>query len=65
MFPRWRSFIEKVALAGAIFFVVIVVPLPFWTPRWFELYQVPVATMLFVMYLGKLLYDTFFYDGLH
>ena len=29
-------------------------------PRWFQLYQVPVSVMLFIMYLGKLLYDTLF-----
>ena len=62
MSPRLRRFLERVALAAAILFVVIVLPLPFWTPRWFELFQVPVAVMLFIMYLGKLLYDTLFYD---
>ena len=59
---RLRRFLERLALAAAIFFVVVVFPLPFWTPRWFELFQVPVAVMLFIMYLGKLLLDTFFYD---
>jgi hypothetical protein len=62
MSPRLRRFVERAALAAAILFVVVVLPLPFWTPRWFELFQVPVAVMLFIMYLGKLLYDTLFYD---
>lgn len=62
MSPRWRRFLERAALAGAIFFVIAVAPLPFWTPRVFELFQVPVMVMLFIMYLGKLLYDTFFFD---
>jgi hypothetical protein len=62
MSPGWRRFLERAALAAAIFFVVAVVPLPFWTPRWFELFQVPVVVMLFIMYIGKLLYDTFFFD---
>ena len=62
MSPSWRRFLRRVVLAGAIFFVVAVLPLPFWTPRWFELFQVPVVVMLFIMYLGKLLYDTLFFD---
>lgn len=62
MSARWRRFLERAALAAAIFFVVAVLPLPFWTPRWFELYQVPVSVMLFIMYIGKLLYDTLFFS---
>lgn len=62
MSPRWRRFLERVGLAAAIFFVIAVFPLPFWTPRWFELFQVPVTVMLFIMFIGKTLYDTFFYD---
>lgn len=62
MSRRLRWFLERFAIAAAVFFVIVVFPLPFWTPKWFELFQVPVAVMLFIIYLGKLLFDTFFYD---
>lgn len=55
---NWRTFIERFLLAGAITFLVTVAPLPVWTPAWFLYWQVPVAVLIFVCYIGKLLIDT-------
>jgi hypothetical protein len=55
---RWRTFIERSLLAGAITFLVAVAPLPVWTPDWFLYWQVPAVIFIFVCYIGKLLIDT-------
>lgn len=55
---NWRTFIERFLLVGAITFLVAVAPLPVWTPAWFLYWQVPVAVLIFVCYIGKLLIDT-------
>jgi hypothetical protein len=55
---RWRTFIERSLLAGAVAFLVAVAPLPVWTPDWFLYWQVPAVVFIFVCYIGKLLIDT-------
>lgn len=60
--PTLRRLLGRLALAAALTFLCAVLPLPFWTPVWFAYYQVPLAVLLFVCYLGKLLYDTLFYE---
>jgi len=46
----------------AVGLLIIVALLPVWTPCWFAYFQVPVVVFPFVCYLGKLLYDTLFYN---
>jgi hypothetical protein len=55
---RWRRFVERVAIAAAVTFLVAVAPLPLWTPEWFLYWQVPAVVFLFIVYLGKLIIDT-------
>ena len=55
MSPKWKRFFRRAALAGAIFFVVAVAPLPFWTPRWFDLFQVPIGTKIQLLPLLRML----------
>jgi len=62
MSRAWRHFLSRAAIAIALGMLIIVAPLPVWTPRWFAYFQVPVVVFLFVCYLGKLLYDTLFYN---
>ncbi len=50
--------IIAILFAGACAFV----PLAEWAPIWALQVQVPVTGVLLVCYLGKLLYDTLFYD---
>ncbi|GAB4570149.1 MAG: hypothetical protein Kow0077_03710 [Anaerolineae bacterium] len=42
--------------------VLVLAPCPVWTPDVLVWWQVPVVVVLFVLYLGVLLYDTFFYN---
>jgi hypothetical protein len=58
MKPNWRKFIERTILAVAVAFVLAVVPLPVWTPDWFLYWQVPIAVLIFIIYIGTLLIDT-------
>ncbi len=67
--PRWKAYarhLERVAvravIATAILWVLLSIPLPLFTPQIVIAVHVPIAIFLFVVYLGKLLYDTFFYE---
>lgn len=62
MSRAWRHFLSRAAIAVVVGLLIIVAPLPVWTPHWFAYFQVPVVVFLFVCYLGKLLYDTLFYN---
>lgn len=59
---RWRAFGLRLLAAAALALVLMVLPLPWWTPRWLAYVQTPVVVFLLICYLGKLLYDTLFYD---
>lgn len=58
----WPRFLWKAGLALVIALIIALAPLPVWTPAWFTYFQVPAAVALFICYLGKLLYDTLFWD---
>lgn len=52
----------KALFATLVLWVLISLPIPLLPSRYFLLLQVPVSVFIFVVYLGKILYDTFFYD---
>ncbi len=52
----------KSALAILLASACAVLPLAEWAPIWMVQVQVPLTGLLLVCYLGKLLYDTLFYD---
>ncbi len=59
---RWQSAVGKALAALALAMVCAVLPLAEWAPLWFLKIQLPITSFVLVCYLGKLLYDTFFYD---
>ena len=48
--------------ATLILWILVSIPFPLLPARYFFLVQVPGSVFLFVIYIGKVLYDTFFYD---
>jgi hypothetical protein len=52
----------RVVIAGTIAWVLALAPLPIPAPKWFAYVQVPVVVFLFICYIGKLLYDTLFFN---
>jgi hypothetical protein len=48
--------------ATVILWIMVSFPAPLLPGRYFLLLQVPLSIFLFLVYVGKLLYDTFFYD---
>ena len=66
---RWRAFtahlgrsLVRALIATTLLWVAVSVPLPRLTPQLFVMVQVPIAVFIFIVYIGKLLIDTFFYD---
>jgi hypothetical protein len=59
---RWRAFVLRVLIATALAVAIILLPLPWWTPAWVAYVQVPATVFLLICYVGKLLYDTLFYN---
>ena len=55
----------RAIIAAIILLVGLSIPLPFTPAKYFLTVQIPFVAFLFVAYLGKLLYDTFFYDRYH
>ncbi len=51
----------RVIIAAALLWAVISIPLPFRDEQAILLLRVPIAVFIFIVYLGKTLYDTFFY----
>ena len=52
----------RAVLATFVLWLSVSVPLPLLTNQLFLMVRVPVAVFVFIVYIGKLLYDTFFYD---
>lgn len=48
--------------ATLILWILVSVPFPLLPAQYFVLIQIPVSIFAFLVYLGKLLFDTFFYD---
>ncbi len=61
MHRRLQRMLVRILVAAALALFVMLVPLPWLGPVVGAL-QGPVAVVLFVCFLGKLLYDTLFYD---
>lgn len=59
---RLLRLLVKVVVAAVLGFLCAVVPLAAWMPPWLAGVQTPLVAVLLVVYCGKLLYDTFFYD---
>ena len=56
-----------VALAKSAFAILLasacaIIPLAEWAPIWLTQVQAPLTGLVLICYLGKLLYDTLFYD---
>ncbi|MBI5876895.1 MAG: hypothetical protein HZB53_04525 [Chloroflexi bacterium] len=58
----WRRLAIRVAAAIVVGTICATVPLADWTPHWISRAQMPAAIFGVVVYSGKLLYDTLFYD---
>lgn len=50
----------RIAIAGAVLWTIVSLPLPQRRDDEVMLIRVPVAVFLFVVYVGKTLYDTFY-----
>ncbi len=59
---RLKKAIPRALAALAIGFLFILLPLPLETKRQYQLLKDGVVAFLLVVYLGKLLFDTLFYD---
>lgn len=59
---RILAAVVKAAFAILLAMICAVLPLYEWAPVWFISVQLPVTSLVLVCYLGKLLYDTLFYD---
>ncbi len=54
--------ILRALVATLILWLAVSIPLPRLTPQFLVTARVPVVIFLFIVYIGKLLIDTFFYD---
>lgn len=48
--------------ATLILWILVSFPFPLLPSQYFVLIQIPASIFAFLVYLGKLMYDTFFYD---
>ncbi len=70
--PGWRRarrlvshygpVVARAVLATLVLWLAASVPVPLITSRLFQMLRTPVAILIFIVYIGKLLIDTFFYD---
>jgi hypothetical protein len=54
--------VVRALVATMILWFLISIPLPLLPAQSFLMVQVPASVFLFVIYMGKLLVDTFFFD---
>lgn len=66
---RWRSpasylagLLARSLVSALIVWVILSLPLPANAPALLQVARVPVGIFLMLILVGKLLYDTFFYD---
>jgi hypothetical protein len=66
---RWRRLafhfgrvLLRALIATAMLWILVSLPLPRQTPELFYIVRVPVLVFFFIVYLGKLLIDTLFYN---
>ncbi len=62
LFSHLARVVMRALVATLILWLAVVIPLPRLTPQFLVMARVPVVIFLFIAYMGKLLYDTFFYD---
>jgi hypothetical protein len=62
LWGHFRRIGIRALAATLILWIMVSFPIPLFSGRYFLLLQVPVSVFLFLVYFGKLLYDTFFYD---
>lgn len=62
MSRRWQRLLLRTGLALAIAVVMMTIPTFRLTPHWFAFRVVPLVVFLLICYIGKLLYDTLFFD---
>ena len=53
--------VVRLVLAAVVLLLALALPAPLHIPHWFDMVYVPVAVASFIIYIGKLLIDTFFY----
>ncbi len=54
--------VARALLATIVLWLTASFPLPLITSQLFQMLRTPVAILIFIIYIGKLLIDTFFYD---
>ncbi len=57
----WRVLVRAI-IATLILWLVVAFPLPSVMPQLLTAVRMPLAVFFFIIYIGKLLYDTLFYD---
>ncbi len=57
----WRV-LSRALVATALLWIVLSIPLPAYGFQLLYTLRVPIAIFLFIVYIGKLLYDTLFFD---
>lgn len=62
MLERIGRIVVRVGVAALLLWAVISVPLPLRDEQLIVLLRVPLAVFLFVVYVGKTLYDSFFFE---
>lgn len=62
MISRLARLLVRVLIGAAVLWAVISVPLPLRDEQLILMLRVPIAVFLFIVYTGKTLYDTFFFD---
>lgn len=65
MAHRWWLALWRAIIASLIVFALAHVPLPTWTPTWVAFAVPGVLVFLLICYLGKVLFDTLFFDHYH
>ncbi len=62
LFSHLARVVVRALVATLVLWLAVAIPLPRLTPQFLVMARVPVVIFLFIAYMGKLLYDTFFYD---
>ncbi len=52
----------RALIAAGVLVLALALPIPAFSPWFFHMVYVPIAILSFIIYIGKLLLDTFFYD---
>ena len=63
MRQRLTALISQSVFAALVAWFILTAPLPAIAPNtWFAYLKVPIVVFILICYMGKLLFDTFFYD---